>query len=177
MVITGELIRTMRREAGMSQQELAKLSGVSQAHIAKIENGKVDPRLSTVNKILFFLGKKKKTITCGNIMNDHIVSARPDTPVPKVIGLMKSTGISQVPVMKGKTQIGSVREATLINNAHRNLKALRVSNIMDRPFPSVNAEDPMEMLTPLLDFHPAVLVIDKGNAVGIITKSDLLEVR
>ena len=37
---------------GVEQRQLAELVGVSQAHIAKIEKESVDPRLSTVNKIL-----------------------------------------------------------------------------------------------------------------------------
>lgn len=46
------MIKKMRIEAGLTQNELARMIGVSQAHIAKIENEKVDPRLSTINKIL-----------------------------------------------------------------------------------------------------------------------------
>jgi len=54
----------------LTQKKLAEMAGVSQAHVAKIEQGKVDPRLSTVNKILVVLteGKQKKctdTITRG----------------------------------------------------------------------------------------------------------------
>ena len=55
MIITGKYMRQLREEAGLSQTELARLAKVSQAHIAKIEGEKVDPRLSTVNRILFIL--------------------------------------------------------------------------------------------------------------------------
>ena len=177
MIITGEMVKRMRIEAGMSQTELAKLAGISQAHVAKIENEKVDPRLSTINKILFVLGKSKRVITCRDIMNAQIISANPETPVTKIISIMKSSGISQIPIMRGKTQIGSVRETTLIHNAHRNLRTLKVRDIMDKPFPTVDINDPIEILLPLLDFHPAVLAEDRGKIRGIITKSDLLEVK
>ncbi|MBN2042925.1 MAG: CBS domain-containing protein [Candidatus Aenigmarchaeota archaeon] len=176
-MITGEMIKKMRIEAGISQTELAKLAGVSQAHVAKIENSRVDPRLSTVNRIMFVLSKNKRAILCGEIMNDHIIPARPDDPLPKIIAVMKSSGISQMPVMKGKTQTGSIREHTLIHNVHRNLRTLKVRDIMDKPFPTVNVNDPIEILTQLLDFHPAILVEENGNTRGIITKSDLLEVK
>ena len=58
MIIKGSILRKMRLEAGLTQSQLAKLVGVSQAHIAKIEGEKVDPRLSTVNKILEVLTSK-----------------------------------------------------------------------------------------------------------------------
>jgi predicted transcriptional regulator len=177
IIITGEMLKRMRTEARMSQTELARLAGISQAHIAKIENDKVDPRLSTVNKILFVLGKNKKAYLCSDIMNRQIISAKPDDPIPKIISIMKSSGISQLPIMRGNDQVGSIRESTLIHNTDRNLKQLNVSDIIDKPFPVVNAEDPIEILLPLLDFHPAVLVAEKGRIKGIITKSDLLELR
>lgn len=45
-------IRKIRKELGITQEELAKKAGVTQAYIAKLEAGKVDPRLSTLNRIL-----------------------------------------------------------------------------------------------------------------------------
>ncbi|MCK4313359.1 helix-turn-helix domain-containing protein, partial [Candidatus Bathyarchaeota archaeon] len=51
MVITRTVLKKLRIKAGLTQKRLAELAGVSQAHIAKIEQGKVDPRLSTVNKV------------------------------------------------------------------------------------------------------------------------------
>lgn len=177
MMITGGMIRRMRTEAGISQTELAKLAGISQAHIAKIENERVDPRLSTVNKILFVLSKSKRIVLCKDIMNRHIVSAKTDTPITRIISLMKSSGISQVPIMRGRVQAGSIRESTLIRNSDRNLRALKAGDMLDKPFPTVDAEDPVEMLPPLLDFHSAVLVTERGRIRGIITKSDLLELR
>ena len=53
-------IKKLRIKAGMSQSELAKKAGVSQAHIAKIETGKVDPRFSTVKRILECLQEEEK---------------------------------------------------------------------------------------------------------------------
>jgi len=53
-------LKKMRLEAGLTQSQLAKMVGVSQAHIAKIEGEKVDPRLSTVNKILEILTDRKR---------------------------------------------------------------------------------------------------------------------
>ena len=46
------LIRMVRDKLLMSQAQLAKRAGVSQSHIAKIEIGKMHPRLDTLEKIL-----------------------------------------------------------------------------------------------------------------------------
>ncbi|MBM3304256.1 MAG: CBS domain-containing protein [Candidatus Aenigmarchaeota archaeon] len=175
MMVTGRMLRGMREEQGYSQAALAKLAGVSQAHIAKIESGRVDPRLSTVNGILAVLEKGRGKPTCGSVMKRHIVSARPEDSVIRLIATMKRLGISQVPVLIRGKNAGSVHEGTIIHNAHRNIRLLRVSDIIDRPFPVVNASDPADMLAPLLDFHPAVLVTEKGRIAGIVTKSDLLK--
>jgi len=175
MIMTGKRIRDMRDEQKLSQAELAKLAGVSQAHVAKIETGKVDPRLSTVNRILAVLERGRKSVTCRSIMKKNIVRASPDESVMKIITTMKRFGISQVPVFLKGRNIGSVHEGTIIHNAHRNLKLLKVMDIIDEPLPVVNVSDPVEMLPALLDFHPALLVYEKGKAVGIITKSDLLK--
>ncbi len=175
MIATGHVIRDMRLEQRLSQAELAKLAGVSQAHIAKIEAGKVDPRLSTVNRILLVLERGKKKVTCMAIMTKNIVRASPEEPVLKLIAAMKRLGISQVPVFIGGRNVGSVHEGTIIHNAHRNLKLLNVRDIIDKPLPVVDASDPVEMLPALLDFHAALLVSEKGKVCGIITKSDLLK--
>jgi predicted transcriptional regulator len=51
---------------------------------------------------------------------------------------------------------------------------MKAEDIMDKPFPIVDENDVMDVIHPLLEFHPAVLVYKKGSLKGIITKSDLL---
>jgi predicted transcriptional regulator len=179
MIITGKYMRQLREETGLSQAELARLAKVSQAHIAKIEGEKVDPRLSTVNRILFILRTRKSSskTKCSEIMHRHVVSAGPDDPVGKAIKTMHRMGISQMPVMHGSVQIGSIGETTIMRNFDRNVKRLRVRDVIDRPFPVVDVDDTIEMLPQLLDAHGAVLVSEKGRIKGIITKSDLLAVK
>jgi transcriptional regulator with XRE-family HTH domain len=52
----GQLIRSSRLAQGQTQRELAKLAGTSQSYIDKIEHNQVDPRLSTILRLLRALG-------------------------------------------------------------------------------------------------------------------------
>lgn len=54
--IVGAIIEA-RNEAGITQQELERVSGVKQPLIARIERGKVDPQITTILRLLEPLGK------------------------------------------------------------------------------------------------------------------------
>ena len=74
--INGEVIRQLRKEKDFTQQELAEKSNVSQAHIARIENGTVDPRLSTVNALLNALSSDVMTLKVKDVMSKPIHSVQ-----------------------------------------------------------------------------------------------------
>lgn len=63
VALVGEMIR-LRKEKGISQRELGKLSGVKQPVIARMENGTTSPNLTTVLRLLRPLGK---TLYIGDI--------------------------------------------------------------------------------------------------------------
>ena len=67
-------MKGLRLEAGLTQKQLAELVGVTQAHIAKIEGGKVNPRLSTVNRILQVLVEEEGR-KCREIMTEKVIFA------------------------------------------------------------------------------------------------------
>ena len=48
---------TARKEKGISQKELEKLSGVKQPVIARLETGNVSPQVDTLLKLLASIGK------------------------------------------------------------------------------------------------------------------------
>lgn len=57
----GSIIRDTRIKKGLSQNELATLSGTSKTYISRIENNLIEPELSTLYKIVEVgLGKKIK---------------------------------------------------------------------------------------------------------------------
>lgn len=59
MIRIGRIIREARLKAGMSQQELALVSGTSRTYISRIENDRSDIELATLSKIIEIgLGKR-----------------------------------------------------------------------------------------------------------------------
>jgi predicted transcriptional regulator len=49
-------LRVGRETAGLSQRAVSAMSGVQQGQLSKIENGAVDPRLSSIEQIARSLG-------------------------------------------------------------------------------------------------------------------------
>jgi predicted transcriptional regulator len=174
LLVTSTLLKKLRLEAGLTQKKLAVLIGVSQAHIAKIEKGKVDPRLSTINKILAVIMEGKK-IKCKNIMTEGVLFAKPNNSVLKISEVMVRHAISQMPVLDGSRIIGTITEENIISNLGANIAEKKVKNIMSAPLPVVSEETPVDSMRPLLEGRQGVLVTKGKELVGIITRSDLLK--
>ncbi|MFH0890147.1 MAG: CBS domain-containing protein [Candidatus Aenigmatarchaeota archaeon] len=172
VIITGEYIRGLRKKAGLSQSALAKSIGISQAHIAKIEGGKVNPTLSTVNKIISAI-HPKETKKCRDVMIRRLRTVRLNDPAKKSLIVMRKYGISQLPVIERGVIVGSVSESTLLKN-FENIGTKKIRDIMDKPFPIVDENEDVGILPSLLEFHQAVIVSSKGKPCGIITKLDVL---
>lgn len=174
MVITGTMLKKLRRKARLTQKKLAELAGVSQAHIAKIELGKVDPRLSTINRILEVLteGKKRK---CKDVMVERVLFVKPNDTILKVSEVMMRHAISQMPVLSGNRVVGTIMEESIIRNLSSKIANEKVKNIMGPPLPMVSEETTIDVIRPLLERQQAVLVARNREIVGIITRSDLLK--
>ena len=52
MSMAGRMVRYARRRAGMTQRQLATKAGIPQESIARIEKGRVDPRVGTLDRLL-----------------------------------------------------------------------------------------------------------------------------
>jgi len=173
--VTGSLLKQKRLEAGFTQSQLAKMVGVSQAHIAKIEGEKVDPRLSTVNKILETLegGRGRK---CGEIMTHNVITAHPKDKIREASETMVRHAISQLPIIEDGRIVGMITEEAIVRNLSPDIAEELVEKVMEPPLPSVPEDTDVTVIRPLLETNSGVLVTRKGKLVGIITRSDLLEV-
>jgi predicted transcriptional regulator len=169
------LLKKLRIEAGLTQKRLAELVGVSQAHIAKIEQGNVDPRLSTVNRVLKVLNEWKKK-KCRDIMSRGVICAKLKDRILEVSDKMLRQGISQVPVMNGNQVAGTVTEESIMRRLGSDVVNQTAERVMVSPLPVVDEETDVEKVRPLLKTYQGVLVSRGKKIVGIITRSDLLKV-
>ena len=175
-------IKATRMKLGLTQARLAELAGVTQAYVAKIEAGDADPKASTLERLSAVLarGGEEKPLTAGQMMASPIISVRRSDTVERAAGLMKSNDVSQLPVLEGGTQVGSISETTLMRKVAGGesvdeLIKSSVGRVMEDPFPTVGKDTAVDAIYSLLEHSPAVLVTDRGQAVGIITKADVLK--
>jgi cystathionine beta-synthase len=106
-----------------------------------------------------------------------VVSTAPGASVRQALRLMSLHDVSQLPVMDGPSCVGSVSEWSLTGRSLDNPKLLdaTVSDVMDPPYPIVDAAQPVDSVVKLLTkSNPAVLVREHGRVQGIVTRSDVL---
>ena len=181
---TPEDIKKLRKKVGLTQTELAKLAGVSQSLIARIEKGTVDPRLSTLRKIIEAIKlvemRAKKAKSAKDVMYSPVITIKSSEKVKKAIELMEKYAISQLPVVNDKgVPVGSITESTvlkkLLSGEPEKILKLKVEEIMEESFPTITTSTNIKDIQQLiLKKYPAVLVMEKGKIVGIITKIDLI---
>ena len=180
-LITAEDIRRLRQIMGLTQKELAIKAGVSQSLIARIENKNIDPRLSTVRKIIDALAHAKENRIAADIMHHPVITIDAKDSVKIAGDLMEKHSISQMPVLEDNRIVGGIREATIIDCIIRRSNPEKifsgtVYSIMERRFPTVSPATSVEEVVYMLSQdQPAVLVMNNDNKlVGIITKIDVI---
>ncbi len=176
-------IEKKRRVLGLSQKELASYAGVSQSFIAKVEAGRINPSYSKTKVIFDVLTslERKREVKALEIMNKDIVSILKDKSVSEAAKLMSETGYSQLPVFDDGDVVGSITEKTIMDGMLRvkdpsELSQIKVEAIMEEAFPRIDESTPVDVISSLLQYGPAVLVTRKNETVGIITKADLLKI-
>jgi predicted transcriptional regulator len=173
-------VRALRRRVGLTQAEVAKRAGVSQPLIARIENGSVDPRASTLRAVVEAMtAVERKGVLLKEVMTADVTGLRATDTIGVAIRVMREKGISQLPVLAKGVPVGSLSDRSIVHALAQAedadaLAKTPVSDIMGPPFPMADPETSVEQAFPLLEDQPAVLVVDKGKLVGIVSKADLL---
>jgi len=177
-----EEVAKKRRRLDLTQKQLAKLAGVSQSLIAKLESKKIDPSYTKVKAIFDALERLeiKTEVHAGEVLHPGVVAVQKREPVSKAVRLMTDHGYSQLPVFDGEHAVGSISEKTILGqvSAGKDLaqvSKLPVGDIMEEAFPQVGEDAPLPLISSLLQVYPAVLISKKGKVVGIVTKADLLK--
>jgi predicted transcriptional regulator len=172
-------IRILRKKLGLTQKQLAKLAGVSQSLIAKIEAGLIDASYRNVSRILESLigfGKKSEP-KARELASGKVVGTVPSEKLSDAVAKMKKYGISQLPVLERGQLTGMISEGDVLESIHtgKNVATLSVKDVMQDAPPTVPAETPLSTVTELLRISQMVAVMEKGKILGVVTKADVLK--
>ena len=176
-----ESLAKLRKMLGLTQRELARMSGLSQSLISKIECGRINPSYEAVRRILQALetvrAERGDKLLAKDICTRDVICVEASDPLSKAINLMREHGISQLPVLKNGSPIGSISESTIARKLEKvKSTAMPVGEIMDEVFPMVPEEASLNIVRQLLQEYPAVLLQKDGRITGIVTKADLFKV-
>ena len=170
---TPQDLRERRTTLELTQSELADAADVSQPLIARIEGGDVDPRLSTLRRIVNALQEAEgEVVRATDLMNETVISVAPDDAVREAVDLMEEEAYSQLPVLQNGVPVGSISQGDVVH-AGGNVGDHPVSDVMSESFPTVAPGATVDEVRNLLDHYKAVMVTDGGETVGIITEADI----
>ena len=177
-------IPRLRKALGLTQTALARLAGVSQSTIVKIEKKQMNPSYDVVRRIMNSLQtelkKQEKKALVEQIQTKKVQSVDAKMQLDAAAAEMRRWKFSQMPVFHNGHSVGSISDK-VINNLilsgrdPRELAHIRVEEVMEPAFPQVDSKAPVELAAGLLRHYNAVLVSHKGDVTGIVTKSDLMK--
>ena len=111
-----------------------------------------------------------------------LITVRAHDKVRQAVDVLQEHSISQAPVVREDTVevsqfVGSIRDRELLDRVFHDPDALQadVAEVMAPPIPTIEWDDPIESAFTELERAPAVLVAKTGSALGVLTRSDLLD--
>ena len=110
---------------------------------------------------------------------EELVSLMADQPLSAALEIMRTQGISQIPVRENGSIIGSLNETRVLNAILDDpaLKDAPVTQVMSDALPFVLPSTRIEILSKLINRDtPAVLVKHEDGKIDIISKFDLINV-
>jgi cystathionine beta-synthase len=167
------------RELGPGDVVVVLLPDSGRGYLSKLYNdqwmadhGFLQARGSTVGAVMAGKGEGIPSL----------VHVHPDETVRSAIAILKEYGISQMPVVKAEPPlalaevVGAVSDRLLLDHALHSPGAIdgAVAAVMEPPLPTVGTGETVDNAAARLQDSPAVLVLDAGHPVGIMTRADLL---
>ena len=112
-----------------------------------------------------------------------LVHTHPNETIAEAIEILKEYAVSQMPVVRAEPPVmaaevaGAVHERALLEAlfSGRARLADRVELHMSPPLPMLGAGEPVSAAVRLLETEDALLVLEDGKPVGVLTRQDLLE--
>ncbi len=111
-----------------------------------------------------------------------LIHVHPSETARQAVTVMNEFGVSQIAVIQADPPlaaaevVGAVHERDLMQRAMHDPEILdrSVADVMGPPLPSVGSGETVDLAVLRLEESPAVIVLDNGHPVGVITRSDAL---
>jgi cystathionine beta-synthase len=107
-----------------------------------------------------------------------LITVHPGDSVAHAVALMKKYDIEHIPVVQDENMQGAISEGGLFQKIFDNpdIKHARVEQVMEKPFPLVAFDTPVEKLSHLINKeNGAVLAKDEAGHLHIVTKYDVIQ--
>ncbi|MFI8567768.1 cystathionine beta-synthase [Rhodococcus sp. NPDC078407] len=154
-------------------------------YLAKIFN---DSWMSSYGFLRSRLDGKTHETSVGEVLRGKsgalpdLVHTHPSETVRDAIEILREYGVSQMPVVGAEPPVmagevaGSVTERDLLSAVFEGRAALAdpVAKHMSSPFPLIGAGETVSDATKALGESDALMVVEEGKPVGVITRHDLL---
>ena len=111
-----------------------------------------------------------------------LVHTHPEETVRQAIDILREYGVSQMPVVKHEPPVvlaevvGAVTERDLLSSAFARPEVLDrpVAEVMGLALPTVGVGEALDIAVARLEAAPAVLVLDGGHPIGVVSRADVL---
>ena len=154
-------------------------------YMAKIFN---DEWMSSYGFLRTPLDGKTKESLVGDVLRGKtgalpdLVHTHPSETLRDAIEILREYGVSQMPVVGAEPPVmagevaGAVTERDLLSAVFEGRASLAdpVSAHMGDPFPLIGSGEPVSAATKALGESDALMVVEDGKPIGVITRHDLL---
>jgi cystathionine beta-synthase len=133
-------------------------------------------------------GQSSTGVTVGDVLRGKsgqipaLVHTHPNETIADAIRILREYNVSQMPVLLAEPPImaaeiaGSVVERDLLDALFSGQAHLvdRVEKHMSPPLPTVGAGEPVDVAVTALGDAGAIMVLDNGKPVGVLSRTDML---
>jgi cystathionine beta-synthase len=121
-------------------------------------------------------------VDARNASIENLLYVNPDQRVSEAVEMMRSTGVSQLPVCKNTPPFaaaevsGAVDELDLMEAIHRDpgVMATEVEKVMGPKLPTIGVGQRLDLAIEMLETAPALLVLSGGRPLSVLTRTDIL---
>jgi cystathionine beta-synthase len=172
-------------QAGPDALVVVLLPDGGRGYLSKVFN---DAWMSSYGFLRSRLDGSVEESTVGDVLRGKsgalpdLVHTHPSETVRDAIGILREYGVSQMPVVRAEPPVmaaevaGSVIERDLLEalfTGHAKLSD-RVEDHMSSVLPSVGAGEPASSAVAALEKADAIVVLEDGKPIGVLTRQDLL---